>query len=340
MTDYRQKVVQYLDEARSSELTLVSELQAQIAMAPSGSYRTLLEKHLRETRSHASRLGERLDELDHGKNPLEFVGGVAQKVVGQMLAVGKTPLNLIRGSGGEEKVLKNCKDACATEALEIATYIAIERLAELADDDATAKLAAAIRADEERMLERLQRELPKLTEAVARADVHGDPSYDLATTGAADAVRETVQGAKKSARSAADGTKRASRQARKVPGVARAEGEIKGAMASEDDLPITGYDALTADEIASKLPELSQIDLSKVDAYERREDDRTTITSKIDSLRGDEPWPGYDEQTATEIAAVIREADSDDVDKVRAYERSHKDRSSVMKATERKLAAA
>ena len=340
MTDPTEKIVQYLAEARSSEQGLVRELQAQIAMTPRGSYRTLLEKHLRETRSHADRLRVRLDELDHGTNPIEMVGGVAQMVVGQMLALGRTPLALVRGSGGEEKVLKNAKDSCAAEALEIATYIAIERLAELADDDATAKLAAAIRADEERMLERLQRELPKLTEAVARADVHGDPSYDLATTGAADAVRETVQDAKQSARSAADSTKRASRQARKVPGVARAEGEIKGAMASEDDLPITGYDALTADEIASKLPELSQIDLSKVDAYERREDDRTTITSKIDSLRGDEPWPGYDEQTATEIAAVIREADSDDVDKVRAYERSHKDRSSVMKATERKLAAA
>ena len=33
------------------------ELQAQIAMTPRGSYRTLLEKHLRETRSHADRLG-------------------------------------------------------------------------------------------------------------------------------------------------------------------------------------------------------------------------------------------------------------------------------------------
>jgi len=41
----------------------------------------------------------------------------------------KTPLDLIRGTGGEEKVLKNAKDACATEALEIATYTALEHVA-------------------------------------------------------------------------------------------------------------------------------------------------------------------------------------------------------------------
>ena len=46
MTDARDKIVQYLDEARSSELGLVRELQAQIAMTPRGAYRTLLEKHL------------------------------------------------------------------------------------------------------------------------------------------------------------------------------------------------------------------------------------------------------------------------------------------------------
>ena len=56
-------------------------------------------------------------------------------VVGQVLALGKTPFDLVRGSGGEEKVLKNAKDASATEALEIATYTAIERLATAVGDD-------------------------------------------------------------------------------------------------------------------------------------------------------------------------------------------------------------
>ena len=39
------------------------------------------------------------------------------------------------------------------------------------------------------MLDRVLKEIPKLTEAVVRADVHGDGSYDVTTTGAADATR-------------------------------------------------------------------------------------------------------------------------------------------------------
>ena len=54
-------------------------------------------------------------------------------------------------------MLKNAKDAAATEALEIATYTALERLAAAAGDDETARLARLIRTDEERMLERVLR---------------------------------------------------------------------------------------------------------------------------------------------------------------------------------------
>ena len=104
------------------------------------------------------------------------VVGVAGSVAGQVLALGKTPFDLVRGSGGEEKVLKNAKDACATEALEIATYTAIERLARSVGDDETAELAASILADERRMLDRVLREIPKLTDAVVRADVEGKPA--------------------------------------------------------------------------------------------------------------------------------------------------------------------
>ena len=108
------------------------------------------------------------------------VVGLVETAVGQVLALGKTPFDLLRGSGGEEKVLKNAKDAYAGEALEIATYTALERLAAPVGDTQTARLAASILADEERMLERVLREIPKLTDAVVRADIDGRPSYDIA----------------------------------------------------------------------------------------------------------------------------------------------------------------
>src|SRR4051812_21322981 len=206
MSPDRQKTVQYLNEAHASEVALTRVLQSQIAMTPRGSYREALEQHLSETRDHARRVEKRLGELGQGWNPVQAVVGAAETVIGQALALGKTPIDLLRGSGGEEKVLKNAKDASATEALEIATYTAIERMAKRTGDDKTAQLAASIRADEEKMLARILREIPKLTDAVVGAEVDGDPSYDVTTTGAA----ETVKGAAKA-------TKRAARQARKVP---------------------------------------------------------------------------------------------------------------------------
>jgi ferritin-like metal-binding protein YciE len=329
----QQKVVQYLNEAHATEQALVRVLQSQIAMTPRGSYRNALETHLRETRGHAERVARRLEALGQGSNPLMAVVGAVETALGQVLALGKTPFDLVRGSGGEEKVLKNAKDACATEALEIATYTALERLAGQAGDDETAKLAASIRADEEKMLQRVLRELPKLTDAVVRADIDGSGSYDVTTTGAAEATKRTT-------RKATTATRRTARQTRKVPGVARAEGQIKGAAASESDLPIARYDRLTAEEIAQRLNELSQIDLAKVDAYERRGQNRSTILGRIGTLRTSEPWPGYDELTAAEVQAVLAEGDDDRASQVRVYERDHKNRAGVIQAAERELSNA
>jgi ferritin-like metal-binding protein YciE len=336
----QQKLVQYLNEAHATEQALTRVLQSQIAMTPRGAYRTALETHLRETRDHAERVARRLEGLGQGSNPLMAVVGAVEAVVGQALALGKTPFDLLRGSGGEEKVLKNAKDAYATEALEIATYTALQRLASSVGDDETAKLAASILREEEKMLQRILREIPKLTDAVVRADIKGRPSYDITTTGAADTVRDAGEATKDTARKMASSAKRTARKARKVPGVAQAEGQIKGAVASEEDLAIARYDSLTADEITSRLTELSQIDLAKVDSYERRNQNRSTVLSRISTLRGNEPWAGYDELTAAEVHAVLSEGDDDRAKQVREYERAHKNRAGVLQAAERELSNA
>jgi ferritin-like metal-binding protein YciE len=335
-----QKVVQYLNEAHASEIGLVSVLQSQIAMTPRGSYRDGLEKHLDETRDHARRVQERLGELDQGRNPLQAMVGFTETLISQSLALGKAPFDLLRGTSGEEKVLKNAKDACATEALEIATYTALERLAGKVGDGQTAKLAASIRADEERMLQRILREIPKLTEAVVGADVNGESSYDVTQTGAADAAREVGREVKRTARKAEGSAKRTARQARKVPGVAQAEGRVKGAVASEEDLALARYDSLTAEEVVSKLPALSQVELAKVDSYERRNQNRSTVLNRVSALRGREPWPGYDELTVAEIEAVLDEGDEQRAKDVLEYERAHKDRAGVVTSAQREMANA
>ena len=340
MDKTEQKIVQYLNEAHATEQALVTALQSQIAMTPGGSYRDGLEYHLRETRDHATRVQRRLDELGPSTSPLQAGVGLVQSIVGQALALGKTPLDLVRGTGGEEKVLKNAKDACATEALEIATYTAIERLASSVGDRATQALADSIRADEQKMLDRILREIPKLTEAMVRSEIRGNPSYDISKTGAADAARSASESVKETARDATSRAKRTARKARKVPGVAQAEGQVKGALASEGDLAITGYRKLTAAEIVEKLTHLSQVDLAKIDSYERKNENRKTILSRITSLRGDEPWPGYDELSVDEIRSVLDQGDEERAKRVRSYERSHKNRAGVIDASEHELASA
>jgi hypothetical protein len=73
-------------------------------------------------------------------------------------------------------------------------------------------------------------------------------------------------------------------QARRVPGVPEAEGEVRGAGATEKDLPIANYDSLNADEVIGRLPKLSETELAKVDAYERKHQNRKTVRDKIASL--------------------------------------------------------
>ena len=334
MTQSEKKIVQYLNEAHATEMALTRVLQEQIAMAPHGRYRSALERHLRETRDHATRVAARRRELQGGGDVLGAIVGTAQDAAGQMLALAKAPLDLVRGSGGEEKVLKNAKDACATEALEIATYIALEHLARAAGDTQTAELAVSIRRDEEAMLESIRDELPALARAVARADIGGEGSYDVADTGAADTLRDVAEETEQVARDAA---RTAKREARRVPGAAQAEGAAKGAVASEQDLPIAGYDALTAEQVVKRLPGLSQVDLTKVEVYERRTQDRSTVLERIGSLRGDEPWTGYDEMNAGEIVDRLRGADDELSTRVRDHERAHKARATVLRAAEREL---
>jgi len=333
-----QKTIQYLNEAHATEQALIRTLQAHIAMTPRGAYRTDLERHLRETRSHATALEQRLEELGESRSVVVAGVGALQSLLGQALALGKGPFDLLRGASGEEKLLKNAKDESATEALEIATYRALEHFASRTGDKQTARLAASIRKDEERMLAVLQERVTTLVDNVIRSELKDEPVYDVSKTGAGEAVRRR---GKKVGRATKEGAKKAgsqarstARQARKVPGVAQAEGELKGAVASEQDLAVANYDSLNVDEIVGKLSGLSQIDLAKIDAYERRHENRSTVLDRIDSLRKDEPWPGYDELTVEEIRKALARADAKQSREVREYERRHKERPGVLQTAE------
>ena len=90
---------------------------------------------------------------------------------GKALAFAQGPLDALRGTSENEKLLKNAKDEYVEEAAEIAAYTAIETLAAEVGDTETAKLARTIRRDEERMAAFLLKQIPTLTKAVVRDQI-------------------------------------------------------------------------------------------------------------------------------------------------------------------------
>ena len=83
-------------------------------------------------------------------------------------------MHALRGTGEEEKQLKNAKTEYASEAEEIATYSAILTLAEELGDSDSTLLARAILREENRMRSFLEKEIPRMARAVARAEVPSD----------------------------------------------------------------------------------------------------------------------------------------------------------------------
>jgi len=125
--------------------------------------------------------------------------------------------------------------------------------------------------------------------------------------------------------------------ARKIPGVAAAEGAVTGALATEQDLPITDYDQRNAEEIASCLKGFTQRELRTIDAYERKRGNRATIIDRVAKLLGEQPWAGYDEQSVEAVTSRLNEVDTETAREVRRYERDHKGRAGVIQAAERRI---
>ena len=335
----KEKVIEYLLEAQAVERSSNQMLSAQIAATPRGQFRSALEHHRDQTRGHERKLGQRLDDLGYARPRAQAVLKTAETLVGQSLSLAKLPLSFLRGSSGEDRILRNARELSAAEAQEVSTYTALRRLADAVGDADTAQLALTIAAEEQAMLDRIVKLIPSLTDKVVEAELHGKSTYNLSSTGAGEAARDAGEAITDAAQDAGRAAKRVARQGRKLPGVADLEGQVKGALASAGDLAIARYDDLAADEIASRLSGVSQVDLAKIDAYERRNEKRTTILSRITALRANEPWPGYDDQTADEVRDRVRDADEQLTRTVRDYERAHKARRGVLTLVTRELAS-
>jgi len=158
------KLIQYLNEAYAKEKELETSLQAHIGMTTRAPYKKRLQQHLKETKGHSRQVERRIKKLGGSTAAIP-------ELVKRGTALAKGPLHTFRGTGEEEKLLKNAKTEYSEEHEEIATYTAIEALAETVGDKETAKVARSIRREEERMAKYLDGLIPTLTRAVAQAEI-------------------------------------------------------------------------------------------------------------------------------------------------------------------------
>jgi ferritin-like metal-binding protein YciE len=171
------KLIQYLNEAYGKERELETALQAHISMTTKAPYKKRLQQHLKETKAHARGVEQRIKQLGGKAHAVPAPGPIADaasavtSAASKAVSAAKGPLHALRGTGEHEKMLKNAKTEFWNEHEEIATYHAIEALADTVGDKETAKLARDIRREEERMAKFLATQIATLTKGVAREEI-------------------------------------------------------------------------------------------------------------------------------------------------------------------------
>jgi len=173
------KLVQLLNEAFAKEKQLETALAAHLEVTTRSDYEKRLKDHLQETKSHARSVSKRIKQLGgtpetvalRGPEPLARAAGSVTEAVGKAKAAARGSLDSIRGSGEQERMLRNARSEYQEEATEIATYTVIDSLATATGDTETAKLARGILREEERMQEFLAGLLETLSIDVAHDEL-------------------------------------------------------------------------------------------------------------------------------------------------------------------------
>src|SRR3954470_16619989 len=174
-------LVKYLNEAFGKEKQLEQNLTVLIGRAQN--HKTLkkgFQDHLKVTKNQARGLQQRIKALGGkaeiapdlpGPVRITEVASSASNLANRAVAMAKGPVQLLRGTGEADNMLRNVRDAFWNEAEEIAHYNVIETVADKLNDKETVRLAKQFRPEEERMPTFLPRELNKLVTQVVRDEV-------------------------------------------------------------------------------------------------------------------------------------------------------------------------
>ncbi len=151
--DGRRRLIKCLEDVYALEAHLVQALDNHAKDAQDiPEVRQKIEQHLRETELHRDRIEQRLNALG-GSKP-GFKVAVAN-VVGQALTS-------VTGTHSNPLV-KNACDACASEEMEIASYVELITIAQCLGDQETVRTAQLNLRDEVAMQQWLVQHLPEVT---------------------------------------------------------------------------------------------------------------------------------------------------------------------------------
>jgi hypothetical protein len=120
----------------------------------------------------------------------------------------------------------------------------------------------------------------------------------------------------------------------------RPEPQAAASSPGETAVPISGYDQLDEKQVSERLSQLSQVELARVETYERAHGNRPVVLEKLRYMHGSEPLQGYDALTTEQIGEALAGADAETVRAVRDYERKFRGRRSVLDEAARVLPTA
>ena len=204
-------------------------------------------------------------------------------------------------------------DDVRSRAVELGVYLPLGAYSRVRDEIADVTISRTrIRKLFEDLIDRGQDRLQPLERVVRR---RSSDAQDTAKKAAGEAQKVARKTSKRATAASAN-------VAPKLPRVA--------APKSASELPIQGYQSLTAADIVARLHGLTQTDLARVYKFEQAHEGRSTILEAIDSRLIDLPISTYDALTVDEIISRIESLSKPELRTLRRYEADTKGRSTLL----------
>jgi hypothetical protein len=143
--------------------------------------------------------------------------------------------------------------------------------------------------------------------------------------------------AKEAGRTAQSQTRRTARKATAATNTVAPKLPRVAAPKTASELPIQGYNSLTASEVIAETRGLTQTELAKVYKFEKANQDRSSILDALEGRFTDLPIPTYDALTVDEINDRLDKLSDSDLKTIRRYEQDTKARQTVLDRIETRL---